>query len=433
MKKYLKFAAAALVTVIVVIIGVASYFVFIKKPELVAQLKLYKNEIQGYELWYPETLVLNKQGNQIRLSHLVQIPFSYADPCDTKGDGSPKTNTTATDFDVTFQLINRSQADIYNEHFGDNIVKELFNNNLKLNTPKGGSGGGYQGLANIGSLSGHHFWRGLDGCGTDIYFFSIDQNNILVIRRILLYVASNDFFKKIDSVITTEDEEKIFNEIISTFKLVESAHPVSMKVISPNGGEKWKTGETHTIKWETTNYPFQSEVEIFLLNNLSSRSPTRMIVTTNNAGTYGWIIPPTLENRNERLRGDSFKIQVLLTEALVDDKSDNVFSIGEGLKPPLALISPSGGKLIKGNIYPIKWTSTLPEDTIIDISFRKKEIKSGRDYGRLFRTQNNGFKEWLVSKDINTGDDYILEIIAYSKNFNTLASDVSEIPFSIKE
>lgn len=436
------FSKVALIIIALILIG-GAYFVFSKRDKNFQQKelnesgwKLYQNKIQGYEFWYPEKLNLKKHGNQIRLSHSVPFPFSYTDECDVSG--LPKDDEKYfEDFNISFELIKRSNLDVYDRNYQDSVVKELFDNDFKLNA-SAENYGFYEGIVKIGSLSGFHFLIGGQGCGKSVYFFPLEQNNLLKISRSILSeeVTTQETFKKIDDVITKQDEEKILNEIVSKFKLTESLRPISVKVLSPNGAEKWETGEKHTIKWETDNYDPQGEVEIFLVNDLlfgkiGEYNFKVKIATTKNTGFYEWAIPSTLEHGIGRLRGNSFKIEILLSEALVDDESDRQFIIEEGLEPPLALISPiAGGELVKGNTYLIKWTSTLPTDTIIDIMLRKKIIKSGRDYSRLFRTQNNGFKEWLLSEDVNNGDNYVLQITAYDSNFEFLAEDTSE-PFSI--
>jgi hypothetical protein len=38
----------------------------------------------------------------------------------------------------------------------------------------------------------------------------------------------------------------------------------SINLISPNGGEEWKTGETHLIKWSSENIPKEYKISIHL-------------------------------------------------------------------------------------------------------------------------------------------------------------------------
>ena len=61
--------------------------------------------------------------------------------------------------------------------------------------------------------------------------------------------------------------EKEYYQMISTFKFIEQKEPYIM-VLSPNGGEQWKAGETHTISWQSRDV----KNVIIVLNQGSSRS-----------------------------------------------------------------------------------------------------------------------------------------------------------------
>jgi hypothetical protein len=83
-----------------------------------------------------------------------------------------------------------------------------------------------------------------------------------------------------------------------------------IQIISPNGGEQWKTGETYTILWDPpsnvqkvdiqiTDYSFSSEISAIIIENLP------------NMGSYSWTIPNILDLSPDWKYGDNFKIRIL--------------------------------------------------------------------------------------------------------------------------
>lgn len=83
--------------------------------------------------------------------------------------------------------------------------------------------------------------------------------------------------------------------------------PPSLRVLSPNGGEVWKTGETHIISWQIQN---DNVVGLDTVINLSKVGDSQFsyslnlpngIVKTNGSGsyTYSWTIPSFLDARSD--------------------------------------------------------------------------------------------------------------------------------------
>lgn len=90
----------------------------------------------------------------------------------------------------------------------------------------------------------------------------------------------------------------------------------SITVISPNGGEMWARGTTHTITWSSIGSPGQN-VKIELLKN---GAVDRTIVSrTRNDGSYSWRIS------SSQVPGTDYKIQVISTSntAFYDTSDDN--------------------------------------------------------------------------------------------------------------
>lgn len=66
--------------------------------------------------------------------------------------------------------------------------------------------------------------------------------------------------------IYNQQNEELLTQILFTFRFVEDEKPIT--VLSPNGGEEWKAGETHTITW----IDHSVENVIITLSQGSSRS-----------------------------------------------------------------------------------------------------------------------------------------------------------------
>lgn len=105
----------------------------------------------------------------------------------------------------------------------------------------------------------------------------------------------------------------------------------SIKVISPNGGEKWEVGKTYTIKWEAPGYDSSASVQIGLRRvgvnpNLSSGEAT--IAITTNSGSYTWKVPAQLEDMILGA-GNVYKIVIYIEGGGPGkyDLSDECFSI----------------------------------------------------------------------------------------------------------
>ncbi|MEA3344195.1 MAG: Ser-Thr-rich GPI-anchored membrane family protein [Patescibacteria group bacterium] len=103
----------------------------------------------------------------------------------------------------------------------------------------------------------------------------------------------------------------------ASFNIVEATTP-SIAVISPNGGEQWKVGETHDIKWTTNSK--ESTVGIILYDESISASASKVWQKENisNTGNYSFTVP-NLITRN------SYKIYISTKDAY--DRSDDYFTI----------------------------------------------------------------------------------------------------------
>ncbi len=132
--------------------------------------------------------------------------------------------------------------------------------------------------------------------------------------------------------------------------MVGQATP-SIAVISPNGGENWKVGETHNITWKTKDLPSS---DIININLLQKNNAMLFVANAINSGSYSWTIPVEMHgfNLNE---DDNYKIQLLDNKAqpsYFSDLSDTYFSILESPTTPTV-------NSITPNTAPIGTTSRI--------------------------------------------------------------------------
>jgi hypothetical protein len=73
---------------------------------------------------------------------------------------------------------------------------------------------------------------------------------------------------------------------------IDTANP-SVTVNSPNGGENWKVGTSHTITWTATDSVGVTSVDIKYSTNGGSTYPYTIATGEPNDGTYTWTIPNT--------------------------------------------------------------------------------------------------------------------------------------------
>jgi len=123
--------------------------------------------------------------------------------------------------------------------------------------------------------------------------------------------------------------------VVVSILSVSQAKAASITVLSPNGGESWKVGETHRITWAAVGV---EKVTMYLYDDriTSSGAIVNYPVLDNqpisaSQGYYDWTIPTDirwLPREGGDNRGDNYKIRI--NDASTDpvlDESDNFFNI----------------------------------------------------------------------------------------------------------
>jgi len=110
-----------------------------------------------------------------------------------------------------------------------------------------------------------------------------------------------------------------------------------IKVLSPNGGERWEIGKTYEIRWEFKG-PKDTKVLIILVDYRNPDKPKEETFAGTwpphipaSAGKYSWKISPDIFG-SEFIPGEKYKIiieenAIKFLGHLLRDESDNYFSI----------------------------------------------------------------------------------------------------------
>ena len=125
-----------------------------------------------------------------------------------------------------------------------------------------------------------------------------------------------------------------------------AADTPSINVLSPNGGEKWEVGSTHTIKWTSAGISADTKMTVYLYNDDSvlPQIPTAIGFYEPNDGEMSWTIPADTFKS-----GDKYKIRIQTLDQTVSDYGNAYFNIvaaGSKNLPPV-ITSGSGPTTLK--------------------------------------------------------------------------------------
>lgn len=214
--------------------------------------------------------------------------------------------------------------------------------------------------------------------------------------------------------VVSDESDNYFSVILPVSK--------SITVISPNGGESWRMGDTYRINWKTKGLTNEHWVYIFVeaydinKNRIYYKGQPKNIVTMIPAtrGYYDWKIPLNFDEEFENIPTYyklSTRVGIGLHELPLLDSSDDYFRINfpagmEKEVPFITVISPNGGeKWMIGNTYNITWFSSQSINKII-ISLHKPNWWV-RDLA--VNIPNTGSYSWTIPSDIESGD-YIIVV-----------------------
>ncbi|NUN10668.1 MAG: hypothetical protein HUU54_15950, partial [Ignavibacteriaceae bacterium] len=186
----------------------------------------------------------------------------------------------------------------------------------------------------------------------------------------------------------------------------------SLSVVAPNGGESFTTGTQQNIQWSSQNI---EAVKIEVTTN-NGASWSVIIDSTESDGIYLWTVP-NVNSTLCRVRLSS------LPGNLVNDISDNNFTISNIQPQSLSVTQPNGGESwVAGTMQPVKWVSSGVDSVKIEYT-----TNNGVNWNMIVSgTESDGFYNWTVP-NANTANARI-RISDYTDGF---PSDQSDNVFSI--
>jgi hypothetical protein len=211
--------------------------------------------------------------------------------------------------------------------------------------------------------------------------------------------------------------------IVSARFIVDSTNP-AISLSSPNGGEFFKAGNSHTVSWTSadTNISASSTLLEYSVNN--GTSWTTIAASQATTGSYSWTLPAV----------DSTQVLVRatvsdLTGHVSSDSSNGVFAIDK-TSPALNLTSLTGSEILAaGQIAAITWT--LSDN--IALALLPVNLDYSLDSGATWSTMasalaNSGSYNWTTP---NVNSNNVRVRISAADVVGNIASATSVSDFSI--
>ncbi|MBE0651612.1 MAG: T9SS type A sorting domain-containing protein [Bacteroidales bacterium] len=199
----------------------------------------------------------------------------------------------------------------------------------------------------------------------------------------------------------------------TTFSIVAYVPGGTVKVIQPNGGDKWTLGTAHIISW-TDN--LTEPVNIYLIDTVAS--DTSLIASGVEGSTYSWLISDTLT------LGNRYKIKVASSLQPISDVSDSTFSLVKYLPGgTITVEQPNGGEAwTPGSAHLVSWTKNFAQNVKVEL------LKADTLYGVLDSNAEGNSITWTISDTIPMDNNYKIKVIS---TVDSTIWDESDTTFSI--
>ena len=130
-------------------------------------------------------------------------------------------------------------------------------------------------------------------------------------------------------------DENEYDESDDNFSLSADSQP-TLTITSPNGGETWELGSSHSITWNSANLS-GNYVGIQLYSSGSYVSSISS--STTDDGSYTWSIS------SSQTESDYYQVKIFSTsESSISDYSDSYFTIVEPISSHITVTSSNGGE-----------------------------------------------------------------------------------------
>ncbi len=178
-----------------------------------------ENAKRGFSIRYPAGLLdIHPSEPGFVLEH--SIPFQHPDPCDESGDAAILPELT--DFKVRMEVLPMSLQETVKARESEYFISSyLQDNELKLDP-------GFVDKVNFRNLSGYRIFSGAHGCGEFTYYFPLNPQQTLHVRRSIVpeLTAINPEHEKylaLPGVIEPKREQILFEQIMNSIEIASSA------------------------------------------------------------------------------------------------------------------------------------------------------------------------------------------------------------------
>ena len=187
---------------------------FTPRADETANWKTYTNIQYGFEFKHPTNFTIKDDAKGVSVGH--GVPYTHSDPCDFR-DGSQILNEVV-DFNATLKIFNGNIESAVKANYAS--PKDIIENGQFKLSPD------FVDTYSAGSLNGYRFKIGAEGCGLNTYYFVLDNTHTLVVSQLVTpertpLISDYEKFLSLPGIIKPEDKEKIFNQILSTFKFTK--------------------------------------------------------------------------------------------------------------------------------------------------------------------------------------------------------------------
>ena len=236
------------------------------------------------------------------------------------------------------------------------------------------------------------------------------------IIAVLVVVVGGGILAYQYSYITKNEQPNIQTPATETPETTEENIKSFIKVLSPNGGEKFNEGQDISITWtskgvnnvyihayyydENNNVGVPGSGEEFSFNEGQCRLTYEPVP----ASTGKYVVKNGGSGRCGKMpAGNKIKIQISEQATDIKDLSDNYFSIVANEQNPYIEVLQPEGQLKEGSVYPIKWNQTGLADKKINIYLyayhqNGQDIVPKSEYE--YTDSNSSNPRYLVAKDV---------------------------------
>lgn len=182
------------------------------------QTEKFSTKKYDFKIQVPDSIEVIESTESTTLKH--SILYEHDNPCFFSECETPILNEL-TDFLVSIKIYNRNLQETALINENDYVISNFLCAKDGFEQERG-----FIEEVSIGSLNGFRISESIEGCGEYRYYFPIDSNNTLFITRRLISELTGIFpgkeeYLALPEIIPPENEESLFNQIISSLELEE--------------------------------------------------------------------------------------------------------------------------------------------------------------------------------------------------------------------